>query len=61
MLTEIERHARAAGMSVIELQARIELTENHLTFERLGFREIARTAHPGYDRATSLTMRKALA
>lgn len=61
LLTEVERHARAQGMSAIELQTRIELTENHLTFARLGFRETGRTAHPGYARATSLTMRKLLA
>jgi N-acetylglutamate synthase-like GNAT family acetyltransferase len=60
LLTAAERHARAAGVSEIELQTRIELTENHLAFARLGFRETARTAHPGYDRATALTMRKAL-
>ncbi|TIN07524.1 MAG: GNAT family N-acetyltransferase, partial [Mesorhizobium sp.] len=29
-------------------------------FARLGFHETARTAHSGYDRPTSITMRKVL-
>lgn len=53
-----QEHAREAGRNAIELQARIELTANHAVFARLGFRETARTAHPGYQRATSITMRK---
>jgi hypothetical protein len=36
------------------------LTANHGAFARLGFREMARTAHDGYDRPTSITMRKVL-
>lgn len=42
----------------VTLQTRIELTENHATFTRLGFTQIARTAHPGFDRPTSLTFRR---
>lgn len=61
LMAAAERHAREAGKLMIELQTRIELVENHRTFERLGFHETARTAHPGYDRPTSLTMRKVLA
>lgn len=51
--------SRAADLRLpcVELQTRIELVENHATFEALGFREIARTAHPGYDRPTSITYR----
>lgn len=44
----------------VTLQTRIELTENHTTFARLGFTEIARTAHPGFDRPTTLTFRRDL-
>ncbi|QDL91154.1 GNAT family N-acetyltransferase [Paroceanicella profunda] len=55
-----EAEARARGLGALELQTRVELTENHATFARLGFAEVARTAHPGYDRPTSLTMRKEL-
>lgn len=50
--------ARALGLTAIELQTRIELVENHLVFQRLGFLQTAATAHPGFDRPTSLTFRK---
>lgn len=55
-----ENHARRRGKQALELQTRIELVGNHAAFGRLGFREIARTAHHGYDRPTSITMRKPL-
>jgi GNAT superfamily N-acetyltransferase len=61
LLAAAEAHARAAGKSIIELQTRIELTGNQQLFAKLGFVETARTAHQGYDRPTSVTMRKALA
>ncbi len=54
-------HARAAAKPTIELQARVELSANHAAFARLGFREIGRTSHAGYDRPTSITMQKDLA
>ena len=50
--------ARRHGCGELELQTRIELTENHRCFSALGFRVVAETAHPGYDRPTSLTMRR---
>ena len=46
---------------LIELQTRVELTANHRAFRALGFVETGRTAHQGYDRPTSVTMRKRLA
>ena len=52
--------AREAGKSKLELQARIELVENHATFAALGFRKAGETSHPGYDRPTSITMVKAV-
>lgn len=61
LMQAAEDLARALGKPVLELQARIELTGNHASFARLGFRETERTAHAGYDRPTSLTMRKVLA
>ena len=48
------------GKPALELQTRIELTGNHAVFARLGFHETERTAHAGYARPTSITMRKAL-
>jgi GNAT superfamily N-acetyltransferase len=56
-----EALARAAGRKSLELETRIELHGNHAAFARLGFEEVVRTAHPGFDRPTSITMRKALA
>ncbi|WP_193176832.1 GNAT family N-acetyltransferase [Oricola nitratireducens] len=53
-----EDEARAADLPFLELQTRIELTENHETFSRLGFVRTGATAHDGYDRPTSVTMRK---
>ena len=48
--------ARALGLSQVELQTRVELVENHAAFAALGFHEVARTAHPGFDRPTSVTL-----
>ena len=45
------------SLGTLELSVRIELTENHAAFARMGFVKTAETAHPGYDRPTSLTMR----
>ena len=49
--------AQARGLTALELQTRIELTENHAAFARMGFAKIVETAHPGYRRPTSITMR----
>jgi len=61
MMEEAEQQAVARGKPELELQTRIELTRNHAVFEKLGFRKIAETAHPGFDRTTSITMRKIIA
>jgi ribosomal protein S18 acetylase RimI-like enzyme len=53
-----ETRARALHLPALELQTRVELTENHAAFRALGFHETARTAHPGYDRPTSITFRR---
>lgn len=60
LIDQAETRARALGLSALELQTRIELTENQRTFEALGFTELARTAHEGYDRPTSITYRRPL-
>lgn len=52
--------AKTGGFDFIELQTRIELTENHEAFARLGFVKTGDSRHPGYDRATSITMRRAV-
>lgn len=61
LMDAAEKEARRLGLGALELQARIELTGNHAAFARMGFAETARTAHAGYDRPTSITMRKILA
>ncbi|MEL7213707.1 MAG: GNAT family N-acetyltransferase [Pseudomonadota bacterium] len=53
-----ETRAQALGLCKIELQSRVELTENHAAFAKLGFVVTAETRHPGYCRTTSLTMQK---
>lgn len=60
LMRAVEDLARRRGKHAIELQTRIELAANHAAFARLGFRETGRTAHEGYDRPTSITMRKVL-
>ena len=61
LMQAVEDLARSSGKVAIELQTRIELTGNHAAFARLGFHETERTAHEGYIRPTSITMRKVLA
>ena len=53
-----EERARALGFAILELETRVELTENHAIFARLGFVETGRKAHPGYNRPTSITFAK---
>ena len=60
LVAAAEKHVRATAKPSIELQVRVELVSNRATFHHLGFRETARTAHAGYDRPTSITMRKEL-
>lgn len=61
MVELAEDRARAKGYAELELQVRVELVENQATFAKLGFRKVGETAHEGYDRPTSITMRKAVA
>ena len=61
LLEAADTVARRQGRAWLELQTRVELSDNHRTFAALGFDEVARTAHPGFDRPTSLTLRRAVA
>lgn len=56
-----EVRAREMGLPVLELQTRVELLENQAAFQAKGFVEVGRTAHPGYDRPTSITYRRPVA
>ncbi|MEM9359307.1 MAG: GNAT family N-acetyltransferase [Pseudomonadota bacterium] len=60
IMAAAECFAEAQGKQALELQTRVELTENHQTFAALGFVQTGTTAHAGYDRPTSITMRKEL-
>ena len=53
-----ETLARTNARPFVELETRIELIENHETFVALGFSKVAESAHAGFDRPTSITMRK---
>ena len=55
-----ERRARALGLPALKLQTRVELVENHAAFEAMGFGRAGETAHPGHDRPTSVTFRRAI-
>ena len=48
------------GLAMLGLQTRVELVENQTAFRAMGFQEVGRTAHPGYDRPTSITYRRAV-
>lgn len=60
LMQTAQDHARWSGLDTMVLETRIELTENHRAFARMGFRKIGETAHPGYDRPTSITMAKSI-
>ncbi len=58
IMAAVEALARANQRASVELETRIELVENQRTFAALGFAKVGETAHPGFDRPTSITMRK---
>lgn len=60
MMTLAEAGARSRGMKGLELQTRVELTENHRAFAALGFEKVGETCHPGFTRTTSVSFRKLL-
>jgi len=52
--------AKALGYPAIELQVRVELKENIRAFTKMGFIRVGETSHKGYDRPTSITMRRSV-
>lgn len=58
LVARAEASARARGLPAVTLQCRVELTELHAFYRALGFAEAGRSAHPGFDRPTSVTFRK---
>ena len=61
LIAAAERLAAQHRRGFLELQTRIELIENQRTFAALGFEKFAETAHAGYSRPTSITLRKRVA
>ena len=55
-----EERARERGLPDVELQTRVELVENQAAFRAMGFFEVGRTAHKGYDRPPAITYRRAV-
>jgi len=57
LMAAVRAEAARLGIATLELQTRIELSRNHATFARMGFVKTGETAHAGFDRPTSITMR----
>ena len=60
LVEAVEDEARRRELAGIRLGVRIVLTENQQLFSSLGYVEISREAHEGFDHPTSINMRKAL-
>ncbi|MEM7724397.1 MAG: GNAT family N-acetyltransferase [Pseudomonadota bacterium] len=60
LIRHAEIRAHDLNLPALELETRVELTENHVTFSRMGFTKTAEAAHDGYDRPTFIIMRKPL-
>lgn len=60
LIEAVEADARRRGLPGVRLGVRIALTDNQRLFQSLGYREISREAHPGFDHPTSINMRKSL-
>ncbi len=58
LMDTAEAMAVAKGISELELGSRVELTENHAVFLKMGFKKVRDQSHPGYDRPTSFWFRK---
>lgn len=60
LIGKAEARAQEMRLQALELQTRVELLENQAAFRAMGFLEVGRTAHAGYDRPTSITYRRAV-
>lgn len=58
LVAAVEAFAAEVGAEAVTLGVRLALDGNIRMFERLGYREVARTAHSGFDHPTSATMAK---
>lgn len=60
LIAAAEDYVRNRGLDRIALNVRIALPDNIALFHRLGYRETARLAHPGFAQPTYLVMEKLL-
>ena len=60
MMKEVEAIALRHGQPLLELNTRIELTENHEIFSRFGFAKVSEHSHDGFSRPTYIKMQKLL-
>ncbi|WP_170411173.1 GNAT family N-acetyltransferase [Ruegeria atlantica] len=58
LVNHAESRAAELGLPALELETRVELTENHRVFSRLGFTMVGTGSHEGYDRPTDFLLRK---
>ncbi len=60
LVEAVEDEARRRELAGVRLGVRIVLTANQRLFTALGYVEVGREAHEGFDHPTSINMRKAL-
>ena len=60
LVEAVEDEARRRELAGVRLGVRIVLVENQQLFSSMGYVEISREAHEGFDHPTSINMRKAL-
>ena len=60
LMAAADLRAAALGLGWLELETRVELVENQAVFAAMGFVEVGRSAHAGFDRPTSITYRRAV-
>ncbi len=60
LMDEVERRARARGLTRVRLGVRLVFTALRATYARRGYREVEWTAHPGFEQPTTVYMEKTL-
>lgn len=58
LMDAAEDFSRKAEITTLEVIARVELTQNHAMFERLGYVKFKEGRHQGYTRTTEIHFRK---
>jgi len=60
LIAAVEQEARDRGFDGVRMGVRVALPDNQRLFQSLGYREFSRETHAGFDRPTSINMRKPL-